>query len=132
MAVEDAFWEDLREDLEDPEFLRGYITHWVRIATTDAIVNALDDAREDANMSKAALARAINADPSTLRRLFAPGSRSNPTIGTVAELAAALGMRLTLEPMTNDDFESTTRPLLEGKVENVHTLVERIGTLEAV
>lgn len=69
MAVEDVFWEDLQDDLKDPEFLRAYVTQWIRITTTDAIVRALDDARADANLSKAALARAINADPSALRRL---------------------------------------------------------------
>ncbi|WP_306896788.1 helix-turn-helix domain-containing protein [Agromyces albus] len=127
MAAEDVFWEDLQEDLKDPEFVRSYVTHWVRIATTDAIVNALDDAREGAGLSKAALARAINADPSALRRLFAHGNRSNPTIGTVAELAAALGMRLTLEPMPDEDREATTRPLLEGEVEDARALVERLG-----
>lgn len=128
MAAEDIFWEDLREDLKDPEFLRSYVTNWVKISTTDAIINALDDAREGARLSKAALARSINAEPSSLRRIFAAGtSRPNPTIGTVAEMAAALGMRLTLEPLPEDEHETTTRPLLEGKVDDLDALVERLG-----
>lgn len=128
MAAEDVFWEDLREDLKDPEFLRSYVTNWVKISTTDAIINALDDARENAHLSKAALARSINAEPSTLRRIFASGvNRPNPTIGTVAEMAAALGMRLTLEPLADAERESTTRPLLDGEVEDVDALVERLG-----
>jgi DNA-binding phage protein len=109
MAAEDVFWDDLREDLKDPELLRAYIAQWTRITTIDAIINKLDDAREGAHLSKAALARAINAEPSTLRRIFASGSRPNPTIGTVAEMAAALGMRLTLEPLPDADFEVTTK-----------------------
>ncbi|NEN05844.1 helix-turn-helix domain-containing protein [Diaminobutyricibacter tongyongensis] len=128
MAAVDVFWEDLREDLKDPEFLREYVANWVRITTTDAIVNALDDAREHAGMSKAALARAINAEPSALRRLFGRGRRANPTVGTVAELAAALGMRLTLEPLSLEERESTTRPLLDGEVRDARALVERLGT----
>ncbi|MCU1546621.1 MAG: family transcriptional regulator [Homoserinimonas sp.] len=118
MTAEDVFWEDLRADLKDPEFLRAYIAQWTRITTIDAIINKLDDAREGAHLSKAALARAINAEPSTLRRIFAPGSRPNPTIGTVAEMAAALGMRLTLEPLPEADFEVTTKSLLSGEVDD--------------
>jgi hypothetical protein len=94
MAAEDIFWEDLREDLKDPEFLRSYVTNWVKISTTDAIINAL---------------------------------RPNPTIGTVAEMAAALGMRLTLEPLPEGEHETTTGPLLEGEVDDLDALVERLG-----
>ena len=57
-----AFWEDLAEDLKDPEFLREYVVESVRIATIDRIVNELDDARVAADLSKAALARAIRDD----------------------------------------------------------------------
>ena len=88
-----AFWDDLAEDLKDPEFLRTYVVESVRIATIDAVVNALDEARLAAGLSKAALARAIGANPDAIRRLFTNGS-ANPTLSTVAEIAAALGMRL--------------------------------------
>lgn len=30
-----AFWDDLAEDLKDPEFLRTYIVESIRIATMD-------------------------------------------------------------------------------------------------
>ena len=40
-----AFWDDLAEDLKDPEFLRSYVVESVRIATVNTLVNALDDAR---------------------------------------------------------------------------------------
>lgn len=46
LTEQSLFWDDLAEDLEDPEFLRTYIGESMRIATVDAIVNALDDARE--------------------------------------------------------------------------------------
>lgn len=40
----------------------------------DEIVNALDDAREAAGLSNAELARAIQVEPATIRRLLPPRS----------------------------------------------------------
>jgi DNA-binding phage protein len=108
------FWDDLRRDLEDPEFLREYITESVRIATIDAIVNALDAARESAGLSKADLARAIGAEPATIRRLFSAGE-VNPTLGTLAEVATALGMRISIEPMPEDERLALTQALHDGR-----------------
>jgi DNA-binding phage protein len=127
-----AFWEDLAGDLEDPAFLREYITESVRIATVDAIINALDEARESALMSKAELARAIGAEPAVVRRLFS-ASGSNPTLGTLAEVAAALGMRISLEPMPAAEQEIVTKPLREGRagaanLKRVAKLRERRGS----
>src|SRR5262245_21293183 len=72
-----AFWDDLAKDLEDPEFLREFVVESVRIATIDQVVNALDDARQAAGLSKAALARAISQNPALIRRLFSAG-HANP------------------------------------------------------
>ena len=116
-----AFWEDLAEDLRDPEFLREYVVESVRIATIDRIVNELDDARVAADLSKAALARAISAEPAVVRRLFSAG-HVNPTLGTLAEVAAALGMRITLEPLPEDERRSVTEPLLEGRAADAYAL----------
>jgi hypothetical protein len=68
VSANKAFWNDLARDLKDPEFLREYIVESMRIATVDAIVNELDDAREAAGLSKADLARAIQVEPATIRR----------------------------------------------------------------
>lgn len=57
MTGTSAFWDDLAHDLEDPEFLREFVVESMRIATIDEVVNALDDAREAAGLSKAELAR---------------------------------------------------------------------------
>ncbi|NEE03708.1 helix-turn-helix domain-containing transcriptional regulator [Phytoactinopolyspora halotolerans] len=113
MAEHSAFWDDLERDLEDPEFLREYVTSSVRIATIDTIVNALDAARHDAGLSKAALARAVGIEPAAVRRLFSSSSR-NPTLGTLAEVAAALGLRVTLEPLSDGERETITKPLRTG------------------
>ena len=114
MTNTSAFWNDLGHDLEDPDFLREYVVESMRIATIDKVVNALDDAREAAGLSKAELARAIQVEPATIRRLFA-SEKSNPTLGTLAEVAAALGMRITLEPLAEDERTQITDPLLAGR-----------------
>ena len=91
-----AFWDDLVRDLQDPAFARQHAIESARIATIDAVVNALDAAREAKGLSKADLARAVGSEPAVIRRLFGSGW-VNPTLGTLAEVAAALGLRITLE-----------------------------------
>ncbi|GHD81327.1 XRE family transcriptional regulator [Streptomyces goshikiensis] len=123
-----AFWDDLAEDLQDPEFLRHYVVESMRIATIDRIVNELDEARGAADLSKAALARAISAEPAVVRRLFSAG-HVNPTLGTLAEVAAALGMRITLEPLPEAERKAVTEPLLEGRVADPHGLAKHLSDL---
>ncbi|GGW76883.1 helix-turn-helix transcriptional regulator [Streptomyces bobili] len=123
-----AFWDDLAEDLQDPEFLRHYVVESIRISTIDQIVNALDEARDAADLSKAALARAISAEPAVVRRLFS-SKHVNPTLGTLAEVAAALGMRITLEPLPAADRKSVTEPLLEGRSADTRALAKHLGEL---
>jgi len=113
--VRSAFWEDIAGDVEDPDFLREYITQSIRIATIDAVINALDEARVSEGLSKAELARAIGAEPATVRRLFSTGA-ANPTLGTLAEVAAALGLRISVESMPGVEREAITRPLRTGSV----------------
>lgn len=117
----DAFWDDLAEDLKDPDFLREYIVESMRIATIDRIVNELDEARSAADLSKAALARAISSEPAVVRRFFSAG-QVNPTLGTLAEIATALGMRITLEPLPADERKTVTVPLLEGETADTRAL----------
>jgi transcriptional regulator with XRE-family HTH domain len=105
-----VFWGDLARDMRDPAFAREYIIESVRIATIDAVINSLDEARMSAGLSKAALARAIGAEPATVRRLFST-SRANPTLGTLAEVAAALGLRIAVEPLSERDRQTVTVPL---------------------
>ncbi|MHA7175301.1 helix-turn-helix domain-containing transcriptional regulator [Arthrobacter sp. Sr24] len=121
-----AFWDDLTEDLRDPVFLREFITESVRISAIDSLINSLDDARVAAGLSKAHLARAINMNPASMRRLFS-GTVSNPTLATLAEVAAALGMRVTLEVLPEDVQSRVTRPLLDGHAENLEQLAQYLG-----
>lgn len=128
MGKHSAFWDDLARDLEDPEFLREYVVESMRIATIDAIVNTLDDAREAAGLSKAELARAIQVEPATIRRLFA-SDKSNPTLGTLAEVAAALGLRIIVEPLPQAERKQVTAPLLEGRAADSKKLARHLTGL---
>jgi len=127
-AGRSVFWDDLASDLEDPEFLREYVAESVRIATIDRIVNQLDTARAAAGLTKAGLAHAISSEPATVRRLFS-SSHVNPTLGTLAEVAAALGMRVVLEPLDAKDQEQITRPLIEGSAKDPRALAARVEEL---
>jgi transcriptional regulator with XRE-family HTH domain len=120
--------DDPSQDLKDPQCLREYVAQSIRIATIDRIVNELDGARKAAGLSKAELARAINSEPATVRRLFSAG-HVNPTLGTLAEVAAALGMRVVLEPLDADDRKRITEPLLEGSTQDPGVLARRLEAI---
>lgn len=123
-----VFWEDLARDLQDPQFLREYVAESVRIATIDRIVNDLDAAREVAGLSKAELARAINSEPAAVRRLFSAG-HVNPTLGTLAEVAASLGMRVVLEPLEDGERQEITESLLRGSTDDPRGLAGRLSAM---
>jgi DNA-binding phage protein len=120
-----TYWDDLVEDLKDPEFLRAYVTESLRVETVDRLVNDLDDARTALGLSKAELARAISAEPAVIRRLLSPGHR-NPTIGTIAEVAAALGLRVALVPMADEEREQVAETLRVGTAKNPEGLARRV------
>lgn len=128
VSKQSAFWDDLARDLEDPEFLREYVVESMRIATIDQVVNAIDDAREAAGLSKAELARAIQKEPATIRRLLS-SDNSNPTLGTLAEVAAALGLRITVEPIPESERGQITEPLLAGRTADPKKLAQHLDKL---
>jgi len=123
-----AFWDDLAQDLEDPEFLREYVAESMRIATIDHVMSTIDDAREAAGLSKAELARAILKEPATIRRLLA-SDNSNPTLGTLAEVAAVLGLRITVEPIPQSERGLINEPLLEGRSADPKKLARHLDKL---
>ncbi|MBB5913543.1 DNA-binding phage protein [Nocardia transvalensis] len=117
MTDRSVFWDDLSEDLKDPEFVREFVLESIRIKTVDSIINALDDARAESQLSKAQLARAVAIEPATVRRLLS--AKGNPTLRTVSELAAAVGLRLTLEPLPEPGREALVDALVAGKVDDL-------------
>lgn len=106
-----AFWDDHQRDMQDPEYAREFAAESIRTRTIDEVINTLGAALGESGLSKAALARAIGSDPAVVRRLFNADS-VNPTLGTLTEIAAALGMKVTLEPMGIAEREAITKPMV--------------------
>lgn len=109
MTDASLFPHDLEADLQGSEFRRAPVLQSLRAHTVGEIISQLDAAREARNLSKADVARAINADPAVIRRLFS--AHGNPTLGRLAEIAAALGMRVSLEPLPTSEAEAIASSL---------------------
>lgn len=85
-----------QERMADPEFRREYELARAQIEQVDAVMQRLDDLREELGLSKAQLARRIGKNPAALRRLFT--SDANPELKTVAALASALDAEVQIVP----------------------------------
>jgi ribosome-binding protein aMBF1 (putative translation factor) len=96
----------LDERMLDPEFRREYEAARRQIDQIDAVVRALDRLRIEAGMPKAELARRIGKNPSAIRRLFS--AETNPELGTVAAIAAALDAEIRIIP--NKPSRESRRP----------------------
>jgi DNA-binding phage protein len=79
------------------EFDAEYLAAKTEIVAIDAIMNALDDAREESGLTKAELARRAGLGPEAVRRLFTI-ERVNPTLRTVVALATAMELDIHLVP----------------------------------
>ncbi len=80
---------------QDPDYAAEVHRERVRIDAIDKVVRALDRAREAQGLSKAELARRTGHRAEVLRRLFT-AEQPNPTLDTIAEIAAALDLDLTV------------------------------------
>ncbi len=83
--------------MKDRPFAAAYAEARGVIDSTDALIRMLDEARALVGVSKADLARQIEARPEIVRRLFT-SRRANPTLATVLKLVEALGFHLELVP----------------------------------
>lgn len=92
-----AFDKYFEQRMGEPAFASAYSEARAVIDSTDALIRALDKARLLIGVSKAGLARQIEARPEIVRRLFAADD-ANPTLATVLKLADALGFHLELVP----------------------------------
>jgi len=81
---------------EDPEFRAEFERQQREIDAIDAIVNRLDELREQRGLTRADLARAIDKHPAAIRRLFS--ASGNPELRTVVALAAALDADVRIVP----------------------------------
>lgn len=98
-----------------------------RSAAVSTVVSQLDAARLDRHMTKAALAEAAGMVPSAVRRLLSTQT-TNPTVGTVAELAAVVGLELSLVPATAQSthtyaavYRRVLFPFLDGTADRFFT-----------
>ncbi len=95
--------------LKSPSFAKAYRDARSHIDAVDALVKSLDEVRVRSGISKAELARSIDAKPEIVRRLFTKAG-ANPTLETVVEIAAALGLELQLVPVTQKKLAAKSRP----------------------
>ena len=112
MTKRSTFWDDHGRNMDDPEYRHHFVLQSARVTAIDELVNRLDELRAAEGMSKAELARAIERDPASVRRLLT-AQQINPTLSMVADLAAALGYRLSLEPLDDAARAEVTNPLRE-------------------
>jgi DNA-binding phage protein len=92
-----AFDKYFDHRMKDRAFASGYGEARAIIDSTDTLIRALDKARLLVGVSKADLARQIEARPEIVRRLFT-ADNANPTLATVLKLADALGFHLEFVP----------------------------------
>lgn len=81
--------------MKSREFAEAHREAKAEIDATDRLMRRLDEAREQANLSKAELARRVGMPAETIRKLFTADG-VNPTMSTVSRIAAELGLSLTL------------------------------------
>ncbi|HEY1639195.1 MAG TPA: helix-turn-helix transcriptional regulator [Streptosporangiaceae bacterium] len=79
--------------MEDAGYRADYERAAREIAQTDAVIRELDALRVDLGMSKAELARRVNRNASSVRRLFT-ASQARPELPFIVAIADALGTEL--------------------------------------
>ncbi|MGH2843052.1 MAG: helix-turn-helix domain-containing protein, partial [Solirubrobacteraceae bacterium] len=96
------YYDRYRDELLRDQDLRAHYERTAAaIAQTDEIIRALDEMRVEMGVSKAELARRIDRNASSIRRLFTAG-RAKPEFPLVVDIASALGLKLTLVPETSE------------------------------
>jgi ribosome-binding protein aMBF1 (putative translation factor) len=76
--------------MRDPEYRQAYDRAAREIAQTDQVIRELDSLRVNLGVSKAELARRIDRNASSIRRLFT-ATNARPELPLVAAIADALG-----------------------------------------
>jgi ribosome-binding protein aMBF1 (putative translation factor) len=84
------------ERMRDAEFRGEYERARAEIEQIDSVVRSLDELRETNGTSKAALARRIGRNPSSIRRLFT--AQSNPELRLVVQIANDLDADVVIVP----------------------------------
>jgi ribosome-binding protein aMBF1 (putative translation factor) len=83
--------------MQDPEYRAGYERTARELAQTDALIRELDALRVDLGISKAELARRVDRNASSVRRLLT-ASQARPELPLIVALAGALGAEVRVVP----------------------------------
>jgi len=95
--------------MQDPEYRAAYERAAREVAQTDAVIRQLDVLRADLGMSKAELARRVNRNASSVRRLFTAG-QVRPELPLIVALADALGAELRIVPRAAEAHRAVDEP----------------------
>lgn len=96
--LDTSFYERFRaQNMKDPEFRAAYERAARQIAQIDAVIQTLDALRADMGMSKAELARRVDRNASSVRRLFT-ASGARPELSLIVVLADALDAEVRVVP----------------------------------
>lgn len=87
----------LARQMNNHEFRAAYERTAREITQTDEVIRTLDALRMDLGVSKAELARRVNRNASSIRRLFT-AERPRPEFPLIVALADALGAELRVMP----------------------------------
>src|ERR1700733_2644319 len=87
--------------MQDPEYRAAYERAARELAQTDALIRDLDSLRADLGISKAELARRVNRNASSVRRLFT-ASQARPELPLIVALAGAWGVEVGVFPGTGE------------------------------
>jgi DNA-binding phage protein len=83
--------------MKDRRFAAEYTKARSEVDAVDGLIRALDHVRELVGLTKADLARRIDAKPEIVRRLLTDAG-GNPTMSTVLKVVSALDCHLELVP----------------------------------
>jgi ribosome-binding protein aMBF1 (putative translation factor) len=95
MGAGAAFDNHLDEQLADPVFREHYERRLANLQGFLELLRAIDRAREARDLSKKAVADRMGRHPSAVSRLLS-GDGPNPTLETIAELAEAVDLQITI------------------------------------
>jgi DNA-binding phage protein len=126
---ETAFDRYVDEQKKSPTFAAEYERVGAEIVAVDDMIRLIDAERVDLGMSKADLARKVSTTPAAMRRLLTSGE-ANPTITTVLDVLAAVGLRLTLSPSSASKPASvalTSKPVRKAILSTSKPVRKRAG-----
>lgn len=90
-----VFEHDLERELADPEARALFERELAKANAIATLLQTIEQARARRRLTKAEVARRVGSERSAISRLLA-GKNANPTLNTLADLAAALDLEIEL------------------------------------